>query len=194
MKLADTEIEELNKWLAEQFGIDSVTGKCMWRVVWSDDQFEKRFGTYTDYTEDGKLFIREVTEVRLVPKYRQWIQHKYILEHLVAVPQQNMVELLDIKMSYENLWTFEDKNGNPLPPRRDACEFIINTVLAAMHGTGNLKKYEDDESTEEKSLELKRKRVDGLVEELFGEQSSLEGTTVTGESVIVPRNFEKTIH
>lgn len=175
-------IEEMNKQLADLFGIDTASSKPIWRIVFSDDQFEFRHDTFTDYTSNG-LFIRTVTERRFVPKYKQWIHQKYILERLVAVPDVNQDELSGLKVSYEVLWVFEDKNGNYLPPHLEASKFIINTVLAAQHGTHNLKKYEDDESTQEKSLELKKKRVDGLIEELFGEQSSLGGSTKTGESV-----------
>lgn len=189
-KIADSDLERINQSLREKYGIDTLTTLPMWRVVWSDDQFEKRYGTFDDITPAG-IYIRTVTEVRDVPKYRQWIQQKYILERLVVVPDYQQKELVEAKLSYEPMWTFEDANGQYLPPRFDACEFIINTVLAAQHGTHNLKKYEDEESTQEKALESQRKRVDGLIEELFGEQSSLGGTTKTGESVIVPNSYEK---
>ncbi len=183
-------VESINLQLKDLFGIDTVNGLPIWRIVWSNDQYENRLGTYDDYSTNG-LYIRTVTEVRYVPKYKQWITNKYILERLVIVPEMNRDEIPDTKISYEPIWTFEDKNGNALPPRIDACQFIINTVLAAQHGTHNLKKYNDPEYNQEAELETRRKRVDGLVEELFGEQSSLEGTTVTGESIIVPRNYEK---
>jgi hypothetical protein len=183
-------VDDINKQLIDLFGIDTESSNPIWRVVYSDDQYEHRHGTYDDYTPNG-LFIRSVTEVRYVPKYKQWIQHKYILERFVIVPDVNVPELPMLKKSYEPIWTFEDKNGNALPPRLDACQFIINTVYAAQYGTHNLKKYHDPEWCQEASLEEKKKRTDALVEELFGEQSSLEGTTVTGESIIVPRNYEK---
>lgn len=193
MKISDIDLEALNNLLKEHFGVSTDTNQPMWRFAWSEDQFEKRHGTFNDFTPGG-IFIRQVTEVREVPKYRQWIHEKYVLEHLVAVPDVSMAELPTVRMSYEPIWVFEDKNGNYLPPKFEAAKFIIDTVHAAQFGTGNLKKYEDVESNQEKALEHKKKTVDGIIEELFGEQSSLEGTTVTGESVIVPRNFEKTVH
>lgn len=183
-------ITDVNKQLIDLFGIETDSGNAIWRVVWSDDQFEHRLGEYTDITPSG-VFLRTVKEVRYVPKYRQWIQHKYILERLVIVPEQNLIDLPATKKSYEVIWVFEDKDGNPLPPRIDACKFIIDTIYAAQYGTGNLKKYNDPEGTREGEIETRRKRVDGYIEELFGDQSSLQGTTKTGESIIVPRNFEK---
>ncbi len=183
-------VDDINKQLIDLYGIDTESSNPIWRVVYSEDQFEYRRGTYDDYTPNG-LFIRTVTEVRYVPKYRQWIHYKYILERLVAVPDSNILELPTVKKSYEPIWVFQDKNENALPPRIDACQFIINTIYAAQYGTHNLKKYHDPEWCQEAELDNRKKRVDGLVEELFGEQSSLEGTTVTGESIIVPRNYEK---
>ncbi len=184
MKESDETISALNQLLKEHFGISTDTNQQMWRVVWSDDQYEKRLTEFTDF---GFQLLQP--EVRELPKY-QWIKQKYILEHLVVVPEVSMPELPATKLSYEVIWVFEDKYGNYLPPKFEACKFIIDTVHAAQFGTGGMKKYEDEESTQEKSLEFKKKTIDNLVEELFGEQSSLEGTTVTGESVIVPRNFE----
>jgi hypothetical protein len=189
MELAET-IENINKQLVDLFGIDTATTNPIWRVVWSEEQFEHRLGTYTDITPAG-LFVREVTEVRYVPKYRQWIKEKYVLERLVAIPEQNLIDLPATKMSYEPIWVFQDKNENYLPPRIDACKFIIDTVYAAQYGTKNLKKYHDPDNSQEAELTNRRKRVDGIIDELFGDQSSLAGTTKTGETIIVPRNYEK---
>src|SRR5689334_9373374 len=92
-------IEVLNSRLVDHFGIDTVTGDAIWRIVFSEDQFEKRLGTYDDITKGG-IYLRTVTEVREVPKYRQWIHKKYILERLVLVPETNLPELPCLKQSY----------------------------------------------------------------------------------------------
>jgi hypothetical protein len=185
MELTET-IEAINGQLVENFGIDTITGLPIWRIVWSEDQFEKRFGTYDDYTKNG-LYIRTVTEVREVPKYRQWIHEKYVLERLVIVPEENQDELPTAKLSYENLWTFEDVNGNYLPPKWEAAKFIIDTVYAAQYSNHNLHKYVDDESSQEKSLELKAKRVTEIEEALWGDQSELHGRTADG-TMVAPSN------
>ncbi len=184
-------VEDINKQLVDFFGIDTESNNPIWRVVYSEDQYEHRHGTYDDYTPNG-LYIRTVTEVRYVPKYKQWIHNKYILERLVVIPDVSIPELPATRKSYEPIWVFQDKDENALPPRIDACQFIINTIYAAQYGTKNLKKFHDPESSQEAYLETQKKRIDGIVEELFGEQSGLQGTTyVTGESIIVPRNYEK---
>lgn len=182
-------VETINNQLRETFGIDTVTGEPIWRVVWSEDQFEWRHGTYDDITEAG-LYLRTVTETRYVPKYSQWINQKYVLERLVVVPITNADELPAVKVSYEPIFVFNDKNGDYLPPKWLVAKFVIDTIYAAQYSNHNLRKYVDDESSEEASLELKRKRVDEIVEYLWGDQSALQGTTVTGESIIVPGNFK----
>lgn len=177
-------IEDINNLLIEHFGISTDTGDPIWRVVFSEDQYEQRLGTYDDYSTGG-LYIRTVTEVRLVPKYKQWIEQKFILERLVVVPEQNLEELIGTKLSYEVLWVFEDKDGNYLPPKFEACKFIIDTVYAAQYSNHNLHKYIDDESTQEKSLALKQQRVDSIVEALWGEQSEFSDGIKSKETVML---------
>lgn len=184
-------VETVNKRLIETFGFDTITSLAIWRVSWSEDQFEWRHGTYVDRTPGGG-YIRTVTETRFVPKYRQWIDNKYVLERLVIIPDVNSEELPKEKMSYEPLWVFEDKHGNPLPPKWEAIKFIIDSVYAAQYGTKNLRKYVDPESTLEGALEAKKKRIEKIEEELYGDDSSLGGSTINcGESIIMPQNFER---
>jgi hypothetical protein len=190
-KLTHFQLRDLNNSLINLFGIDTVTGQAMYRFAWSDDQYEMRL---TEYSDGGILLLRP--EVRKLPKY-QWIKARYILEHLVAVPEINAEELPSVKISYEVIWTFEDKNGDFLPPNLEATKFLIATMQAAMQrhkeGRNALVKYVDDEYSQDASLEAKEKRVNEITEYLFGEQSALGGTTKTGETIIVPRNFERTV-
>ena len=171
----------VNNGLKNLFGIDTISGLPIWRVVFSEDQFEKRLGTYDDFSKAG-LYLRTVTEVREVPKYRQWIKEKYVLEQLVVIPEASSGELPAAKISYEPLWVFQDGNGNYLPPRSDACKLIVDTVYAAT-GKSSLAKYKDPEGTAEEALELKKIQIDKIEEELFGEESSLNGAIVHGWGV-----------
>lgn len=159
-------IESINKQLIDLFGIDTITGLAMWRVVWSNDQREKRYGTYDDFTPGG-LYIRTVTEVREVQKY-PWIRERFILERLCVVPEVNANDLPTSKLSYEVMWVFENDRREYLPPRVDACKFVIDTVLAAM-GKSDLVKYKESEKTEEERIEA----VNKLQEELFGNETEI---------------------
>ena len=168
-------IENINHQLVDLFGIDTITGQPMFRIVWSEEQFEKRL---TSYTDSGLALL--IPEVRLLPKYRQWIQNKYVLERLCVVPEINQDEIPVDKLSYEPIWVFEKKNGDALPPTLWASKFVIDSLYAAM-GRHSLRKYVDDEAKNPE--EHKEKRLKEYEEQLFGDESSLLGRTITGEAV-----------
>lgn len=176
MELTES-IDSINSQLVDHFGIDTVTGDPIFRVVWSEDQFEKRA---INTTEEGLiLFAPDIREVR---KYNH-IKDRYVLERLVEVPEFQQKELAWAKISYEPLWTFEGKNEEYIPPKFEACKFIIDTVYAAL-GKKSLVKYVDEEA--KNPIEMKEKRIKQIEEELFGDESSLLGRTITGEAIVVP--------
>lgn len=184
-------IDTINRQLIDLYGVDTITGLAMWRVVWSEDQFEKRYGTYDDYTPGG-LYIRTVTEVREVPKYRQWIKEKYVLERLVVIPEISAGDLPAAKLSYEPMFPFQGKNNEYLPPKINVAIFVIDTVLAAQ-GKGSLAKYKDPVAglSKEEYLEMRQKEVDELQKDLFGNETDTGDAMAHGEAIIVPSNFEK---
>jgi hypothetical protein len=160
-------IESLNRQLIDLYGIDSDTGRPIFRIVWSEDQFEKRLMPTTD---EGLLLL--YPEVREVPKYRQWITQKYVLERLVIVPDINSKELAGLKLSYEPLWVFMDRFDNALPPKIEVCKMVVDTVYAAQ-GKTSLAKYKDPENNPEEAAELKKQRVDQLVLDMFGDETDI---------------------
>lgn len=190
MELTET-IESLNRQLVDLYGIDTVTGDSMWRIVWSDDQWEYRHGLYEDYTPSG-IYIRTVQETRWVPKYRQWIQQKYVLERLVLIPEMNLGDLPAAKLSYEPIYPFETPTGQYLPPRLDAAKFVIDAVLA-VQGKGTLARYKDPFNglNSEDYKELKAKEIDDLQRELFGNETTTGDHMAHGEAIIVPRNYKE---
>lgn len=161
-------IESINAQLVDLFGIDTITGEPIYRVVWSEDQIEKRL---TSFTKDGFQLLTPI--VREIPKYRQWIQEKFILERLTIVPEINKDEIIT-KTSYEPLWVFEDNNGNFLPPALWACKFCIDTVHAAL-GRSSLAKYVDEEA--KNPVEYREQRIQQMEKELFGNE------TATGDAL-----------
>jgi hypothetical protein len=181
-------IETINMSLRDLYGIDTVTGQEMWRVVFSEEQFEHRYGTYDDYTKSG-IYLRTVTETRFVPKYRQWIQNKYVLERLVYVPEVSQGDLPAAKLSYEPIYVFETNSKRYLPPRLDACKFVIDSVLAAQ-GKSSLAKYKDPISglSQDDYMEMKAQEIQCLEEELFGNETEVGDALAHGEAIIVPRN------
>lgn len=174
-------IASINSQLVDLFGIDTVTGHPMWRVVFSEEQLENRYGTYDDYTREG-IYLRTVTEVRLVPKYRQWIRRKYVLERLTVIPDINAEDLPATKLSYEPMYVFENFKGEPLPPRVDVCKILIDTTYAAM-GKKSMAKYVDDYS--QYTEEARDKRINELMEYLW-DPSDMSEALHQKQGIVVP--------
>lgn len=173
MELTES-IESINRQLVDLFGIDTVTGMPIWRVVWAEDQFEKR---KVDCVSGIQLSYPIVKEL---PKY-EWIKERWILERLVLIPEVNQDELPASKLSYECIWKFEDANGNFLPPTVWACKFVIDTVYAALDKAG-LAKYKEETET----YETKRERVKTIEKELFGNETSVGDALAHKHGIVVP--------
>ncbi len=179
------DIVELNKRLREHFGIDTVSSSQMWRIVWSDDQIEKRL---TSYTKEGfELLTPMMVEL---PKY-SWIRQKYVLEQLVIVPVNHLDELTT-KVSYEPIWVFQDDEGNYLPPKWEMTEFVIYAIYA-VRGKPNLAKYKE-KLTDLNSREGIEARVNELEAQLFGNETSTGDALAHGDAIVVPQNYEKVKH
>lgn len=178
-------IESINKQLIEEFGIDSITGRAMWRVVWSEDQFEKR---KMEVTDEGLQLLHP--EVREVPKYRQWVKERFVLENLTIIPVINQDELPTSKYSYEPIWIFETQAGVYLPPKFEAAKLVVDAVYIAK-GRTDFVRYKDPDSDTEEAKENHKKRVDGLVADLFGNETETGDALAHGEAIVVPGNYEK---
>ena len=154
-------IEVINKRLADNYGLFD-DGRPNWRVVWSDDQIEKRL---VHHTKDGFELLTPV--IQEVKKYN-YISAKYILERLIAVPDNT--ELADIS-SYEPIWTFEDKDKNPLPPDWDVIYLVIERVREMLYGRkqGEYKAPWGLGNTAEES----KMRAEKLYEQLWGDESAI---------------------
>ena len=164
-------LEELNKRLIAYYGT-AWNGLPIYRIVWSEDQFESRKCTHSD------LGIELLyPEVREVPKYRQYIHNKYLLEKLVELNDQAQDEL-KIKISYEPLWIYTDANDNALPPKWEVTQFVIQTMLSAM-GKSSLAKYVDPGE----SMEEKQDRISKIQEEMFGNETDVGDALAYGDGV-----------
>lgn len=165
MRLQDYEFNEYNKRLSDIYG-ELEKGMPFFRLVWSDDVFEKRWMTHTD--EGFQLLYPEVREV---PKYRNWKPERYVLEGLQFISPE-MESDIPFPISYEPIWTFEDKGGNYLPPIWPAIHFILETLKENTEKS-NMVKYKDPDADPQEAIENKKVRVDKLVEDLFGNETNV---------------------
>lgn len=185
MELTET-IDSINRQLKDLYGIDTSSAKQMWRVVLANDQWEWRMSTHT---LEGLELMRP--QVLWMPKY-PWLKGMYVLEQLTIVPDVNREELPEHIVDYNIVYSFTDKNLNYLPPRLDAARFVISLIQAAQ-GKGHVKVYKDPEAglSKQDLLEQKDSRLKDLQNELYGDESGLEGKThLTGEAIVVPPNYK----
>lgn len=177
MELSES-IAQLNLQLIDLYGIDTVTGQAIWRIVWSDDQREKRKSKYT--ASGIELPYAEVLEL---PKYA-YQPHKHILEKLELVPERQQDELVGLKISYEPKFVFESASGQALPPRLDVCQLVIGTMNFAQFGhKSGLAKYKDDEDGE------KLKSIARIEQEYFGNETDVTDALRYKEGVVLPSKF-----
>lgn len=174
MELRET-IESINKKLLEYYGTEFGNAP-RFRVVFSDDQYEKRWTTHTD---EGFELVHP--EVRELPKYKQYIRAKYILERLVPTGQET--DLLT-KVSYEPAWVFQDKDGNYLPPFFEGCKHVVESLFSAIDKAGTFTKYKDKNiSPEERLAEIKK-----VEDQLFGNETDVGDHLAYKTGVVVPGN------
>lgn len=131
-------IQEINKRLLK-YGTN-LLGKPHFRLVFSDDIFEKRFGLFGDYY--GSILVREVKEVREVRKYN-YISHRWILEMWKKDFERPTKELV-APDGYECIYVFEDKDGKELPVVWHVIEMIIFFILNPQLDTVQIKQAIDN--------------------------------------------------
>lgn len=166
------DIRFINSKLENLYGKDVVRDLPRFRVVWAPDQFEKRLGTYRDFTPSG-LFLREVTEVREVRKYPAQ-RDKWVLEKFY----DNTNYEIKAQYSYEPLWVFEDAGGNAVRPE-------LRAVLLLLHWYHNPKPFVSAQTLEEEELKKFDEEVK-YFEDYFHDMSpDLAHAFSTGEAVSV---------
>ncbi|SRR5215204_4034356 len=169
-------LEIINKRLHDTYGETEEKGVRLpnFRIVWSEDQREKRLMEYTD--EGFQLMYPEVREV---PKYRQWIKQKWVIERLTHVPVFDEKTLPTGKLSYEPIWVFEDAKGRPLPPNWVIAKFCIDGIHKAMEQAGVYTKYKDHNETPEE-IEARLKEIE---DHLYSNESIVGDALATKNAI-----------
>lgn len=183
-------IETINKRLKDLHGYFSTTAYPMYRVVFSDEQFEKR---RTQFTPEGLKLQFPIVAER--PKYRHYLPSCYVLERVVEVPPFAETDLVS-KWSYEPIWAFLTSDGKPLPPLWRAIELIIKSLLDASAKTVGAK-YKDPRSgikTKKDWDDFDHTQINKMCEELFGNESEIGDALHYKEAIIVPsKQLEGTV-
>ena len=149
-------VDSINKRLGV-YGVNSYN-EPVFRVVFSDDQTEKRNGVFNEYF--GSIFVRQVRGVKEVQKY-PWIKRKWILERWAPGELSYHPSLVTDKNGvYICVYVFQDANGNYLPPIWRAAEIVVKHLLNPRTKSRAL--AEDREQLEREEKE----EVNRIVEEL----------------------------
>lgn len=179
-KLPAHEVVLFNNKLQEKYG--ETENRANFRITWSEDEFENRI---TGYDDKGNPLL--VPQVRLLPKYRQWIDNKYVLERLTVVPQIQQNDLTTL-LSYEPIWVFEDRHGNRQLPTLRGIIFIIDNLLEKLEHPVDTK-YVNPEDDPKEGAEIREARLKQLEKDLFGNETNVGDALAHKEGIIVPRNF-----
>lgn len=172
-------VEVLNKRLQDYYGMTN--DKPNYRIVWSEDQFEMR---ETKFTDEG--FELLFPEVRRLPKYRQYLHDRFVLERLTVVPVFQQREIPVDVLSYEPVWVFEDpRNAEIVRPAWPPCKFVIETIHKNIEQAGTVTKYKHPDSglTEDQLIEKKRAEIIELEESLFANETEIGDSLAYKEGV-----------
>jgi len=179
-------IEVLNKRLEDYFGQDTYSDRPIWRLVWSDDQYEKQL---LDYTPEGfKLIHPRWYEI---PKYKIiGVHSRYILERLVIVPISNQKELTTTS-SYEPMWVFSDRNDDFIYPKWQAIEHVIDCVYTAIGKHNSTVKYRDPDAGKSTRdlIEEERDKIKRIQDDLFGNETDVTDALNVKDGIVVPSNY-----
>lgn len=175
-------LTKLNQQIEDNFG--RLEDRPRYRVVWSDDELEQRYGTFRDIDSNG-MFIREVKELRQVPKYKQWIQESYILERLTVYSEFNHEGTMVEKLGYEPLHVF-NKLGKHAVPSFGACKFLIEVVIEGTKSPGTYMKYPDPLGNPEEALAVQKAEIDQIMLELYGNETDVTDALAHKEGIVVP--------
>jgi hypothetical protein len=163
-------IENINEQLLKEYGRSIDDGRPNFRVVFSEDQYEKRL---TNYNDKGNELM--IPEVRLLPKYKQWARKRWILERLLPITGET--DLIE-KITYEPLWVFQDKHMHYLPPFFDGCKFLIDNMILRISHKERYAKYKDTMCKEEYLAQVQKTQ-----DELFGNETDIGDHLAYGSGV-----------
>lgn len=166
-----------NRRLEEVYGRIVDADKPLYRVVFSEDQIERRRGTFY-FSEGGVALSEPITEIRVVPKY-QYLDSCWILERLVP---NILDDVMDGAYSYEPLFVFDEIEMTW--PRIQQC--IYNLVKRKNTKPPTIKEMED---AYEERLRKKKEEAKIALSDSNEIVSALhDGSAVSLAGVEVPKN------
>ena len=174
-------VEDINIVLAERYG-KNLLGQPRFRVVWSDDITEERYGTFLIYHKG--IIVGNITETRNTRKYN-YIQSRWILEMWKEEHCQPSLALPKPD-GYECIYVFEDSKGNELPVILRPIELLVFNILNPQMDAVQKKQAIEDAHFAEIAKE------EAYFEQMYSDNSSYElhkrhhGERISNAGLILP--------
>jgi hypothetical protein len=119
------EIKHINKFL-KTFGC-AFDGRPNFRIVWSSDRTEKRYGTFHKYY--GHIYLGEWSGIQERKMYEDiGIYDKWVLEELEFSYDQSIIG--SENGHYEPKWVFRTRDNEYQKPIMEAVEFLMQCKFA----------------------------------------------------------------
>jgi hypothetical protein len=184
-----SDIANLNKQLEKEYGTGfsenglqkGASNRPLWRIVWSNEQTEHRFGTYQDFIPGTNVLIREVQEVRLVPKY-PWVKSRWVLEKFMYAPAPDLPETME-GPHYELIYVFQNSKEEFVPPIWEMVKYIIDSINHGAEEAARRNRYMTPEKWDAMMHEEDAKKEAQIYDELLQEASPIASALGDKEAV-----------
>jgi len=176
------EADAVNYLLEARYGKDTVKNTPKFRLAWSTNQIERRYGRYDVYYMKH-IYLRTETGLVEVPKYPDF-PDCWILENFIYAPIQEIPE--SQTGHYEIVYPFvSQKDRKPLEPLFRVCEIVIWTMRHP-HNPGELMNILTDQ--DKKLFDKEVAYFEDVLEDKSG--SYIVSALHAREAVTVPHNYE----
>lgn len=172
------ELQVINDRLETLYGRHEERNLPRFRAVFSDNQLEKRFGTFQVY--NGSIWLREDTCIKEVPKY-SWLENQIVVERLEPNVHK---EVYEGEFIYEILYAFP----TGLPPKYEYIEIVVKKSLEILPvRTAEIPRSRKQMEDEHK--EHLRKESARFLNAM--DRTATQNALAMREGVTVPSNYNK---
>src|SRR6187402_3004152 len=150
---------EINKRLLLLYGKEKYSLQPKYRIVRSEKQTEKRYGSYDVLTQETGIWLGVKQGLVEIKKY-WYMKDTWLLERVE--PNTNRRDVFYDKYTYEPIFPFLDKDDNLLPLNWRAIEFIVGKLERAERKV--MLTEEDHRQEEEKKQKAEEEKVYGILD------------------------------
>lgn len=172
-------VRQINKRLKFLFGVN-IYGSANFRIVYSDNEFEKRRGSFNEFL--GKIFLRQIVGIRECKKYPH-LKERFIIERWYPADKAFTPEIPDsINGGYEPLYVFEDKDRNFLDPIERVAIIVCSCAIDPINFWKRKQMLEEYASRQDKE------DYDAVY---YGiETTPIQLALATGQGITVPKEIK----